>query len=469
MDPQFNQALERINQGHWQEAFGLLVALCKTHPEESQYRVKLSEVCLGLNRPADALRILKHLAATLISQRQMTQAIAVGKRILEIDPQDREVQKQLEDLYAQGSERPQDEWRKAQEKARQQVRATVQSTLTVGGDSLDMAGEGDRVTWSAAEMVGTVGNLNGSGLDIETAPGLDRSVSGADGYNSISFGGEDFSTDVSVSPIRRNKSLPKIPLFSDLPPGPFSRLIEQCERRSLATGETIIRQGDKGRCLYVLTYGKVGVIYEENFKEYPLAELAPGSFFGEMSYYSKGPREATVTAREMGEVLEVSYQVLDELLVEFPKVERALRNFYKERVLKNLFRRSELFASLNEKEVDQVCQKFEFMACKKGQKIVGEGEAADRFFVIQRGYFNVHRQGAPETLAELTAGEFFGEYSLITGSPRSASVTAAEDGMLLSLSAQGFKALLQGRPQVIEKIREIAKERIKDAQRKTAV
>lgn len=469
MNPQFTQALERINQGKWQEAFALLVSLCKAFPNDSHYRVKLSEVCLGLNRQADALRILKHLAAQLISQRQVTQAIAVGKRILEIDPQDREVQKQLEDLYAQGSERPQEEWRKAQEKARQQVRATAQSSLIVGEESLDLAGEGDRVTWSAAEMVGTTEALKGSGLDLETSHDLDRSVSGADGFNSVSFGGSDFSGDVSVSPIRRNTILPKIPLFSDLPPGPFSRLIEQCERRSLASGETIIRQGDQGKCLYVLTYGKVAVIYEENFKEYPLAELSPGSFFGEMSYYSKGPREATVTARGMGEVLEVSYQVLDELLVEFPKVERALRNFYKERVLKNLFRRSDLFSSLTDREMDEVCQKFEFVPCKKGQKVVSEGESPDRFFVIQRGYFAVHKQGVSEPLAELTAGEFFGEYSLITGSPRSASVTALEPGMLLSLSAQGFKSLLQGRPQVIEKIREIAKERIKNLQRKTAV
>jgi len=469
MNPQFNEALERINQGHWLEAFGLLMALCKEFPEESQYRVKLSEVCIGLNRTADAVRILKHLAAHLISQRQVTQAIAVGKRLLEIDPQDREVQQQLEDLYAQGSERPQDEWAKAQAKARQQVKATVQTGLTVGNDALDLAGEGDRVTWSAAEMVGTVEVLKGSGMDLDLSQDSDRSISGSDGYHSMSFAGEDVSGEMSLSPIRRNKNLPKIPLFSDLPPGPFSRLIEHSERRSLAKGETIIRQGDKGRCLYVLTYGKVGVIYEENFKEYPLAELSPGSFFGEMSYYSKGPREATVTALEMGEVLEVSYQVLDELLVEFPKVERALRNFYKERVLKNLFRRSELFASLNEKEVDQVCQKFEFMPCKKGQKIIKEGEAPDRFFVIQRGYFMVHKEGVAEPLGELLAGQFFGEYSLITGSPRSASVTATEEGMLLSLSAQGFKSLLQGRPQVIEKIREIAKERIKDLQRKTAV
>lgn len=469
MDPQFQTALERINQGHWQAAFSLLVSLCKSHPDESHYRVKLSEVCLGLNRQADALRILKHLAASLISKRQVTQAIAVGKRILEIDPQDRDVQKQLEDLYAQGADRPQDEWQKAQEKARQQVQATVQSALTVGEESLDMAGAGDRVTWTADEMVGTVESIKGSGLELGSSQNLDLSVSGADGFNALSFGGEDFSNDVSVSPIRRNKTLPKIPLFSDLPPGPFSRLVEQCERRSLATGETIIRQGDKGRCLYILTYGRVAVLYEENFKEFPLAELGPGSFFGEMSYYSKGPREATVTAREMGEVLEVSYQVLDELLVEFPKVERALRNFYKERVLKNLFRRSELFASLNEKEVDQICLKFDFVPCKKGQKIVSEGEAPDRFFVIQRGYFNVSRQGVSSPLAELTAGDFFGEYSLITGSPRSASVTAMEDGMLLSLSASGFKSLLQGRPQVIEKIREIAKVRIQDLQRKTAV
>src|SRR5262249_43449115 len=70
-------------------------------------------------------------------------------------------------------------------------------------------------------------------------------------------------------------------------------------------------------------------------------------------------------------------------------------------------------------------------ACAAGEVVFREGATGDALYVILRGAVDVIRQGRdgeePKVLAHLRAGSFFGEMSLITNEPRSATVVATED------------------------------------------
>ena len=59
-------------------------------------------------------------------------------------------------------------------------------------------------------------------------------------------------------------------------------------------GDTIIKQGEEGNCLYVVQEGRVGVYHENDSKEIKIAELGPSEFFGEMGLFDKDVRSATV-------------------------------------------------------------------------------------------------------------------------------------------------------------------------------
>ena len=65
-------------------------------------------------------------------------------------------------------------------------------------------------------------------------------------------------------------------------------------------GETIVRQGETGDCMYVIQQGKVEVLREGGGRTIRLTELGAGEIFGEMALYEKTPRSATV--RAVGEV-----------------------------------------------------------------------------------------------------------------------------------------------------------------------
>jgi flavin-dependent dehydrogenase len=70
--------------------------------------------------------------------------------------------------------------------------------------------------------------------------------------------------------------------------------------RAYVDGETIFRQGEMGKCMYVIQAGAVEIILESEGKETRLAELGEGEFFGEMALIEQSVRSATV--RALGEV-----------------------------------------------------------------------------------------------------------------------------------------------------------------------
>lgn len=90
-----------------------------------------------------------------------------------------------------------------------------------------------------------------------------------------------------------------------------------------------------------------------------------------------------------------------------------------------------------------------------GAVICRKGEAGDQMFFIVEGRVAV----ATPNPVELGPGSFFGEMALITGEPRSATVTAATEVSLLSLYAADFQMLSSSSPEISEIIRKTAHER----------
>jgi len=87
---------------------------------------------------------------------------------------------------------------------------------------------------------------------------------------------------------------------------------------------------------------------------------------------------------------------------------------------------------------------------RPGRSLASEGEPGGRFYLILEGKAEVTVGG--ESRAELGAGEYFGEISLIDGEPRSATVTAASELRVLSLASFTFAPLLVEHPTITRKI-----------------
>src|SRR5512138_275045 len=115
----------------------------------------------------------------------------------------------------------------------------------------------------------------------------------------------------------------------------------------------------------------------------------------------------------------------------------------------NLLGRIPFFTNLPAEELDRVMAGLEVVHVKAGEILFREGDTGEHMYVVVGGELEILK--APDTDDEMIlnmihAGEYIGEMSLITGAPRTASVRARGDVILLSMSRSQLMDLLQRHP-----------------------
>ena len=94
------------------------------------------------------------------------------------------------------------------------------------------------------------------------------------------------------------ETLAHVELFQELPSEDLERLARLAVRRTVATGETIVKRGELGVAFYVVESGAVEITTDRDEGTLQLASIGPGAFFGEMALFENQVRSATVTALE---------------------------------------------------------------------------------------------------------------------------------------------------------------------------
>ncbi|MCL2625236.1 MAG: cyclic nucleotide-binding domain-containing protein [Cystobacterineae bacterium] len=250
-----------------------------------------------------------------------------------------------------------------------------------------------------------------------------------------------------------------IPLFSELPKAALLALFQACPLRRFAPRSRIIGQGERGNSFFIICSGAVRVFRLQGGERVELAILKEGEFFGEMALLSGEPRSAFVEAMETDtQVLEISAEVLAELSRKFPQVSTALWRFYRQRLLNNIMAGSALFRPFALEDRQKLIRCFEAVDVVAGTEVVVQDGMSEGLFVILVGRLEVIKNG--QKIAELKKGELFGEISLLTKKPATASVVAVERCALLKLPVSDFNTLISTHPQVLELLSRLMEERM---------
>jgi CRP-like cAMP-binding protein len=94
-----------------------------------------------------------------------------------------------------------------------------------------------------------------------------------------------------------------------------------------------------------------------------------------------------------------------------------------------------------------------------GEEVITEGRHGTSFYVVVKGRLSV-RAGSPQKeIAVLERGAAFGEMSLLTGEPRTATVTALEDCTLFELGRDVFQRHLEAHPERLAQLATMIEER----------
>jgi CRP/FNR family cyclic AMP-dependent transcriptional regulator len=125
----------------------------------------------------------------------------------------------------------------------------------------------------------------------------------------------------------------------------------------------------------------------------------------------------------------------------------------------SLLKNMPLFGRLSQRHLNAVAKHADAVQLRKGSVLAKQGAQGLEAIIIVDGRARVERHG--KAIAELGAGHFVGEMSVIDGKPRSATVVAETPMNLLVLHRRDFVYLLENVPGLQRKVLEALCERVR--------
>lgn len=238
-------------------------------------------------------------------------------------------------------------------------------------------------------------------------------------------------------------------------------LIDHGTIHSAAIGEVLCKQGESDRRVFIIVMGEVEISEGENDNKVVLAHLKRGEIFGEISALFESPRISNVVATKPGVLLIIPGESFEKVITGRSALYGAILERYKNRLSETALRSVDLFRHLDKEALTPLIEASSLAGVPEGGVIVHEGEAGDYFYIIIRGTARVSHDlgGSTINLALMHSGDYFGEWSVLTGAPRAATVSAMNRVDMLRIERSALLEFIQHQPEVGERIDLVAHNR----------
>ena len=135
-----------------------------------------------------------------------------------------------------------------------------------------------------------------------------------------------------------------------------------------------------------------------------------------------------------------------------------------------ILKKLSIFQSLQDAELQQLASAAVPLRFARGETIIRQGDVGDSMYVLVEGLLDVYRnhegKDGEALIARMQPGRFFGEMSLLTGEPRSATIRAALEVIVLKIDKAAMVDLLSQRVKLADELsRSIAVNRLSDKNR----
>lgn len=262
-------------------------------------------------------------------------------------------------------------------------------------------------------------------------------------------------------PIPEAVALPALPLFGALGEQELVQLLAAVRVEEVSDGHEIVRQGDPGNEAFVVARGLLKVVRRQGGDETLLAQLGPGSIFGEMALLSESPRSASVIALEPAQLLVLARDELERAAEETPQLGRELSRFCHERMHGNLVRHARVLAGLPPTQRSELLTQLPSRLFERRERLIQRDHEATSIFLLASGAVSVSvpEDGERLVLATLGPGEVVGEMSLILRRPASADVTALYPTVVYELTRETLRSLMRTYPALLVELYDLATRR----------
>jgi CRP-like cAMP-binding protein/tRNA A-37 threonylcarbamoyl transferase component Bud32 len=191
---------------------------------------------------------------------------------------------------------------------------------------------------------------------------------------------------------------------------------------SFQKGDLIFSVGDVGDSFYIIDQGEVDIISGHSSGDIIVKTYKRGDSFGELALLYDVPRTRTARCRSDCTVWRVNQQCFRSKL--------AHHAIDQEAEIMRILRHVPLFEKLDDESLRKFSTALEPVRFEKDERIVNKGDVGTVFYIIEQGQVMIHDFGMGDSNhvdQTLSAGDYFGDQSILTGEPRSYNATALSD------------------------------------------
>jgi CRP/FNR family cyclic AMP-dependent transcriptional regulator len=129
------------------------------------------------------------------------------------------------------------------------------------------------------------------------------------------------------------------------------------------------------------------------------------------------------------------------------------------RASSDVLKKVPLFAGLDDRELGQIAATMRERRFSTGDTVTQEGAGGAGFFIVEEGEADVSVEG--EQRGTIGAGDYFGEIALLTGSDRTATITAKSDMVCWGMTPWDFRPLVESNSAIAWKLLTAMAEKLK--------
>ena len=264
--------------------------------------------------------------------------------------------------------------------------------------------------------------------------------------------------DTMISGMLDIRILAALKPISSFSPARLRELLDYCHLETFAQGQNPFKlHGLHGQSVYLLQ-GALEMVYEDGNR----VVIRANTEWAKHPLGKRQPEIISATALSDIQLLRIDDDMLDTMVTwdQFSphggirsepemEAEQDVSVSIKRLLNSGMFSAEHLkngpFAHLPPANIGQLINRIEAVAVYANDVIIREGDEGDYYYMVESGRAQVTRMvgGINMLLAELKAGDAFGEEALISGARRNATVTMKTNGTLLRVKRQDFLELMQ--------------------------